>query len=217
MKSANPSTAAENSTSAGKSAAPIPGLKARYSKGGILSFPSASVKRDKERFSFKDCKAWNIYNAECLDVHILGNIDPGYTGCPVLDIPDDPHSWNAMRSVIDQFYQREKDIAWERYGAREAIKKASKLEKKLAQAEEIADISLRRLQELERKNSIKESLLNDLLQQRSAKEWIDGLSTVLDELIRLAEYDQTNNDALFSARQLQQFFMNLEGSQAIDG
>ena len=227
--SAHPNSPAKELTST------ISGLKARYSKGGIMYFPSEPVKRDKERFTFKDCKAWNIFNAECVDVHVLGNIDPHYTGCAVLSIPDDPHPWNAFRSVIDQFYQRERVIAWERYETRVAIKKAQQLEEKnkqlydargildsrigelkkaLALAEEIGDISLRRVQELEdvqpAEIPTRLNLIDALLQQSDAGEWVENISEVLDCIITLAYYDEANYQPLRTVRALQEFFMKLD-------
>ena len=190
-----------------KSTGTIPGLKARYSKGGILYFPSAPVKTDKERFSFKDCKAWNIYKAECVDVYTLGNIDPDYTGCAVLNIPDDPHPWNAMRSVIDQFYQRERVIAWERHEAREAIKKAQRLEEKNQQLDGARWILDSRIGELKREqvqahDKISElesnqpaeiparlNLLDELLDLCNAGEWVDIMGGILDCVIGLSCYE----------------------------
>lgn len=236
-KSIDQSTSAEISahpnSPAGKSTGTIPGLKARYSKGGIMYFPSEPVKRDKERFSFKDCKAWNIYRAECVDVYIMGNIDPDYAGCAVLNIPDNPHPWNTLRSVIEQFYQREKNIAKERICAHEAIEKTQRLEgknKQLDDARWILDSHIGELKkelaqahdkiaELESNNPVeiptRLNLLNDLLQQSDAGEWVDIMGGILDCVIGLSCYESNtvSGSDIYFTRRLQEFFMKLDKAE----
>ena len=215
------------STSIGKLPDIIPGLKARYSKGSPLQWPTSPVK-DKERFSFKDCKAWNIYRAELVDIYIMGNINPDYTGCAVLDIPDDPHPWNTLRSVIEQFYQREKDIAKERIYAHEAIEKASKQEERIQRLDrtifETDDIILELKKELKKprdnQSETKQraeiparlNLLDELLDISNAGEWIDAMGSILDCVIGLSCYDGNaiNGSDLYFTRRLQEFFMKLD-------
>lgn len=184
----------------------------------------------KKYFSFKDCKVWNQYKQTGVTQYIRGEIDPDYTGCAVLNIPDDPHPWNAMRSVIDQFYQRERVIAWERYEAREAIKKAQQLEEKnkqldnarwildsrigelkeeLAQAhDKIAELKCNKQAEIPTRLDI----LDDLLQQCNAGEWVDIMGGILDCVIGLSCYEDNtvSGSDLYFARRLQQFFMKLD-------
>lgn len=197
-----------------------------------MHFPSAPINKDKERFSFKDCKVWNIYNAECLDVYVLGNIDPGYTGCSVLNIPNDPHPWNAMRSIIDQFYQREKEIALERHHARKAIEKTAKLEERNKQLDEgrwILDSRVGELKkEIERLTDLQTNVainaptpkdgvntitpIDELLELADPGEWVDNIDSIIDCLISLMRNDKDVIDGsdLYFARRLQQFFMRLD-------
>ena len=215
--------------------AKISGLTARYSKGGILHFPPAPVKRDKERFSFKDCKAWNTYRAECTDAYVLGNIDPGYTGCAILNIPDDPHPWNALRSVIDQFYQRERDIARERYNARIAIKETTKQKEYISQLEKVLSYSYDIIEELKKKlaqaqnkfvklddnqpanNPAYLSPLKELLALCDAGEWVDSIDSIIDCLISLMcnDKDMIDGSDLYYARRLREFFVKLSKAEQI--
>lgn len=217
---------------ASKSTETIPGLKARYSKGLPLQCPTPPVK-DKERFSFKDCKAWNIYRAELVDIYIMGNIDPDYAGCAVLNIPDNPHPWNTLRSVIEQFYQREKNIAKERISAHEAIEKTQRLEEKNKQLDDARWILDSRIGELKKELvqahdkiaklennqpaeiSTRLNLLNDLLQQSDAVEWVDIMGGILDCVIGLSYYESNtvSGSDIYFARRLQEFFMKLEKAE----
>lgn len=61
--------------------------------------------------------------------YIRGEINP-HALCAGLNLPDDRNPWNVLRSVIDQFYQREKDIAWKLFESREAREKAQQLEER---------------------------------------------------------------------------------------
>lgn len=193
----------------------------------------------KQNFSFKNCKTWSQYKQTGVTQYIRGEIDPGYTGCAVLNIPDDPHPWNAMRSVIDQFYQRERVIAWERYEAREAIKKAQRLEEKNKQLDNARWILDSRIGELKKElaqahDKIAElesnqpaeiptrlDILDDLLQQCNAGEWVDIMGGILDCVIGFSCYEDNtvSGSDLYFTRKLQQFFMKLdktERTKAID-
>ncbi len=184
----------------------------------------------KKYFSFKDCKAWNQYKQTGVTQYIRGEIDPDYTGCAILNIPNDPHPWNTMRSVIDQYYQRERVIAWERYEARKAIKKAQQLEEKnkqldnarwmldsctgelkkeLAQAhEKIVELVSNQPTEI----PTHFNLLDDLLNLCDAGEWVDNIDSIIDCLISLMcnDKDVIDGSDLYFARRLQQFFMRLD-------
>lgn len=83
----------------------------------------------KQNFTFKNCKAWNRYKQTCTTQYIRGEINP-HELCAGLNLPDDRNPWNVLRSVIDQFYQREKDIAWKLFESREAREKAQQLEER---------------------------------------------------------------------------------------
>lgn len=188
----------------------------------------ASPIERKKYFSFKNCKAWNQYKQTGVTQYIKGNIDPDYTGCTILNIPDDPHPWNAMRTIIDQFYQRERDIAWERYEARKAIEKATKIEDRnnqLCNARWILDSRIGDLKkelsqahdkiaELESNQPAKAAsiLLDELLQQSNAGEWVDNMGDIIDCIIGLMAYDgnTVSSSDLYFARRLQQFFMKLD-------
>lgn len=184
----------------------------------------------KQYFSFKNCKTWNQYEQTGVTQYIRAEIDPHYTACAVLNIPDDPHPWNALRSVIDQFYQRERVIAWERYEAREAIKKAQQLEEKNKQLDDARWILDSRIGELKKElvqahdkiaklesNQPAEiptrlNLLDELLAISDAEEWVDITGGILDCVIGLSCYEDktVSGSDLYFTRRLQEFFMKLD-------
>lgn len=92
---------------------------------------------DKKNFRFKDCKAWNQYRQNNTALYIRAEVSPDYSPCASLNLPTNPNPWNVLRSVIDQFYQREADIAWKLLKAQQATEKGQKLEEKNKELQEI--------------------------------------------------------------------------------
>lgn len=180
----------------------------------------------KKYFSFKNCKTWNQHRQTRVTQYIRAEIDPDYTGCVNLSIPDDPHPWNTMRSVIDQFYQREREIAWERLNAREAIKKAQELEERYKELDNIRWAQDARIGELKRElekqnNQQKEqpaevparlNILDELLDISDPGEWVDIMGGILDCVIGLSCYEgnTVSGSDLYFTRRLQEFFMKLD-------
>lgn len=85
---------------------------------------------DKKDFRFKDCKTWNRYRQNNTAQYLRAEGGPDYSPCASLNLPTDPNPWNILRSVIDQFYQREIDITRRLLKAQEATEKAQQLEEK---------------------------------------------------------------------------------------
>lgn len=54
------------------------------------------------------------------------------------------------------------------------------------------------------------NLIDALLQQSDAGEWVENISEVLDCIITLAYYDEANYQPLRTVRALQEFFMKLD-------
>lgn len=96
-----------------------------------------SLLTDKQNFRFKDCIAWSQYQQTNTMCYLRGEVDPNYPDCTSLNIPANANPWNVLRSVIDQFYKREIDIAWELFKSRKATEKAKKLEEKNEELQEI--------------------------------------------------------------------------------
>lgn len=92
---------------------------------------------DKKNFRFKDCKAWNQYRQNNTAQYIRVEVATDYSPSAGLSIPTDPNPWNVLRSVIDQFYQREIDIAWKLLKAQQATENGQKLEEKNRELQEI--------------------------------------------------------------------------------
>lgn len=85
---------------------------------------------NKQNFTFKDCKAWNRYKQIRTTQRIRAEVAPDYSPGAALNLPTDSNPWNVLRSVIDQFYQREIDIAWKLFKGRKATEKGQRLEEK---------------------------------------------------------------------------------------
>lgn len=81
-------------------------------------------------FTFKDCKTWNRYKQISTAQYIRAEAGPDYSSHAGLNLPSDPNPWNVLRSVIDQFYQREINIAQRFLKVQETTGKTQKLEEK---------------------------------------------------------------------------------------
>ncbi|WP_455640031.1 hypothetical protein [Parabacteroides sp.] len=146
----------------------------------------------------------------------MGNIDSGYTGCAILNIPDDPHPWNALRSVIDQFYQRERDIASERYDSRKATEKAKKLEERNNELTYQLEQVQTELSQLKSQPAYL-SPLEELLALCDAEEWVDSIDSIIDCLISLMcnDKDMIGGSDLYYARRLREFFVKLSKAEQL--
>lgn len=179
---------------------------------------------EQRNYTLKECRAFSLERRDYIQQFVRGNFDPK-AELPVVTIPDEPHPWNILHSVIEQFYNRECGIAQALSDARcdkeraqrtikhneesqEAYWRMQKEIGDLRQANERLTEILSRTEKSPQKSS--DALLG-LLQEASPYEWADSMGDILDGLIMSLDYSGCDAlaNTLSYARTLQRFFMEL--------
>ena len=65
---------------------------------------------EQKSYTLKECRAFNLEQHDYILQFIRGNYNPKAELKSIV-IPDDPHPWKILRSVIKQFYDRECEMA----------------------------------------------------------------------------------------------------------
>lgn len=183
------------------------------------------------RFTLDDCRNEIEKKQREANEWVCLNVGEEGTTCPALHIPDNGNAWNVFCSLVDQYYQREKETARERLelitAKKEVERLTADLEKEQSTIEVIVEIAdehataNRKLSaEIERlkdtikeqaepmqEDSPKESPWSDLMEVCDVEEWVSGASCIIDELLLAADYIKVNATAIFYARQLQRIML----------
>lgn len=166
----------------------------------------------KQESQLSDCKVWSYLRKERTTDYIKSMIDPKGVSA-TLFIPDSANPWNIVKSVVNQFYDREKDIAWGRYDYRKAIAIRDKQENRIKELEKELEATYNKLSSCQSDKAEKYAdglkHLEDLLFYGSAKEWVDIMFDIIDDLIMVKDEDRSEM-SLYNARMLQRFFIALQ-------
>lgn len=160
-------------------------------KKEMVEFLSSKHLADKKNFNKKDCIEWNKIIANNAIAYIEMEVGLNFDKIGELQIPGDNNPWNIVRSLISQYYQREKDLAWERSEAQQAINTYDK------QKEEIKSLSdlywkeqeaIKSLKQQTKENAVsKEDVqrlkeLEELLEWNPPIEWMESINSIISNL-----------------------------------
>lgn len=160
-------------------------------KKEMVEFLSSKHLADKKNFNKKDCIEWNKIIANNAIAYIEMEVGLNFDKIGELQIPGDNNPWNIVRSLISQYYQREKDLAWERFEAQKAINTYDK------QKEEIKSLSdlywkdqeaIKALKQQTKENAVsKEDVqrlkeLEELLEWNPPIEWMESINSIISNL-----------------------------------
>lgn len=181
-------------------------------KKEMVEFLPSKHLADKKNFNKKDCIEWNRILANNAIAYIEVEVGKKFNDIRELQIPEDGNPWNIVRSLISQFYQREKDLAWERFEVQKAINTYDK------QKEEIKSLSdlywkdqeaIKALKQQTKENAVsKEDVqrlkeLQEILNYNSIVDWLESMNSVISNLPEGAE------QLKFDLCLLNRFFINL--------
>ena len=160
-------------------------------KKEMVEFLPSKHLADKKNFNKKDCIEWNRILANNAIAYIEMEVGLNFDKIGELQIPGDNNPWNIVRSLISQYYQREKDLAWERSEAQQAINTYDK------QKEEIKSLSdlywkeqeaIKALKQQTKENAVsKEDVqrlneLEELLGWNPPIEWMESINSIISNL-----------------------------------
>lgn len=179
----------------------------------------------QKSYTLKECKVFNQEQRDYIQQFIRGNYDPTAEINAVV-IPDDPHPWKILYSIIEQYYDREHKMAQSINFSRCEMERAQNI---IKHNEGIQDIywqmqnemvDLRRdnerlkaeLSQIEKRPQKQPEALQELIDIYGSDGLIDGIGDVLDGLITAAEYSGSDGllESMRYTRALQGFFMKLE-------
>ena len=181
---------------------------------------------EQKSYTLKECRAFNLEQHDYILQFIRGNYNPKAELKSIV-IPDDPHPWKILRSVIKQFYDRECEMARTINFAHCEMERAQGIIKHNEGMQNTYWQMQKEIGDLRRENEqLKESLsqrekspqrqpeaLQELLQSDITSDWVERLDEIQDNLITALGYDmdgQSIGSCLYTARTLQKLFVKLD-------